>query len=154
MLDELTSGLDPAGRRKLWTLVEEFRGGSRTVVLSTHYMDEAEKLCDRVAFFNHGRVVAVDTPENLIAKYRPGIRLRLVCGENFQPETALALHGVNRAEMNQGECVMELEGAHVVVPVIKALSDKGVSLGNLRTETPILEDVFMELTGREYGDEQ
>lgn len=154
MLDELTSGLDPAGRRKLWTLVEEFRGGSRTVVLSTHYMDEAEKLCDRVAFFNHGRVVAVDTPENLIAKYRPGIRLRLVCGENFQPETALALPGVNRAEMKQGECIMDLEGSHVVVPVIKALSDRGVSLGNLSTETPTLEDVFMELTGGEHGDEQ
>jgi len=152
MLDELTSGLDPRGRRELWALVDDVRGSGRTVVLSTHYMDEAQKLCDRVAIMHRGRLVALDTPEALIEQYCPGIRLRLGCGRGFQPGIALELKGVLRAEMHEETCVMELENAGVVVPLIKALSEAGASLGDLHTERPTLEDVFMVLTGREYGE--
>jgi ABC-2 type transport system ATP-binding protein len=150
MLDELTSGLDPVGRRTLWSLVNEFRSSSRTVVLSTHYMDEAQKLCDRVAIVNSGRIAALDTPGELIRKYCQGMRLRLVCGSDFNPAVALALDGVLGASMNGDECLMDLRGSEVVVPVIKALSDAGVNLGNLRTETPTLEDVFMVVSGKEH----
>lgn len=153
MLDELTSGLDPIGRRTLWSLVDEFRSSSRTVVLSTHYMDEAQKLCDRVAMVNSGRIAAVDTPEELIRTYCPGIRLKLACGSDFNTGVALALDGVLKAVMSGDECLMDLTGSEVVVPVIKALSDAGVNLGNLRTETPTLEDVFMAVSGRESNNE-
>jgi ABC-2 type transport system ATP-binding protein len=152
MLDELTSGLDPRGRQDLWNLVKELRGSGRTVVLSTHYMDEAQRLCDRVAIIHRGRVVAVDTPEALIRQHCPGMRLRLGCGADFDTEVALGIDGVLGAEMQGDTCVMELRDAGVVVPVIKVLSDSGASLGDLHTELPSLEDVFMVLTGREYGD--
>ena len=152
MLDELTSGLDPRGRRQLWVMVREARGSGRSVILSTHYMDEAEKLCDRVAIVHRGRVVAVDTPEALIRRHCPGMRLRLGCGDGFDPGAALGVEGVLGAEMRDGECLMELSGAETVVPVIRALSDAGASLGDLHTERPTLEDVFMVTTGREYGE--
>lgn len=153
MLDELTSGLDPSGRRKLWSLVEEFKSDRRTVILSTHYMDEAEKLCDRIAIIDRGRVAAVDTPKELIRKFCPGMKLRLGCGTGFDTEQALSVEGVEKAEMHGEECFMNLSGPSVVVPVIKALSDRGVNLGNLHTETPTLEDVFMVVTGREFSHE-
>ncbi|MBN2586463.1 MAG: ABC transporter ATP-binding protein [Candidatus Fermentibacteraceae bacterium] len=152
MLDELTSGLDPRGRRDLWNLVEEVHGSGRTVLLSTHYMDEAQRLCDRVAIIHRGKVVAVDTPEALIREHCPGMRLRLGCGRDFDPVDALRLEGVLGAEMLDETCIMDLVDAGTVVPVIKALSDAGVSLGDLHTERPTLEDVFMVITGREYGD--
>lgn len=153
MLDELTSGLDPRGRRKLWKLVDEFNSDERTVILSTHYMDEAEKLCNRIAIFNNGSIAAVDTPKNLIEKYCPGIRLRLGCGEAFDADSALSFSGVLSASMDGSDCVMELAGGDAVIPVIQDFSRLGVSLGNLQTETPTLEDVFMVVTGREYQDE-
>jgi ABC-2 type transport system ATP-binding protein len=152
LLDELTSGLDPRGRRDLWNLVEEVRGSGRTVVLSTHYMDEAQRLCDRVAIIHRGKAVAVDTPEALIRDHCPGMRLRLGCGKEFDKGKALCIEGVLGAEMHDSTCVMDLRDAGVVVPVIKALSDSGISLGDLHTERPTLEDVFMVITGREYGE--
>ena len=153
MLDELTSGLDPRGRRKLWQLVEEFNSDDRTVILSTHYMDEAEKLCDRIAIFNKGTVVAVDTPKALIQKFCPGIRLRLGCGSAFDAASALSAGGVLKASMDGDDCVMELDSGDAVIPVIQEFSRRGLSLGNLKTETPTLEDVFMVVTGKEYQDE-
>lgn len=153
ILDELTSGLDPAGRRQLWSLVEEFGNDSRTVLLSTHYMDEAEKLCDRVAIIDRGRVIAVDTPEALVKKYCPGMLLTLGCGNEFNTDKALEIKGVMKAEMKGEECMMELTGPDVVVPVIRNLSDAGINLGNLHTKTPTLEDVFLVATGKEYSHE-
>ena len=153
ILDELTSGLDPAGRRQLWNLVNEFRSPERTVILSTHYMDEAEKLCDRVAVMDRGRMVAVDTPRALIEKYCPGMVLTLECGSDFQIGKALAVNGVQKAVMKDEYCVMDLTGPEVVVPVIRELSGAGVNLGNLHTKTPTLEDVFLVATGKEYTHE-
>ena len=152
LLDELTSGLDPRGRRQLWTLVEKARGAGRTVLISTHYMDEAEKLCDRVAIIHQGSVVAVDTPQALIERHCPGIRMRLGCGEDFEPDRALRLEGVLGANMQGEECIMDLTGANAVIPVIRALSEAGANLGDLHTEKPTLEDVFMVTTGREYSE--
>lgn len=152
LLDELTSGLDPRGRRQLWTLVEEARGAGRTVIISTHYMDEAERLCDRVAIVHRGRTVAVDTPKALIERHCPGMRLRLGCGPGFDMEAAESAGGVLGAELREGECVLELSGADAVVPVIQALSRAGANLGDLHTERPTLEDVFMVATGSEYDE--
>ncbi|OPL19846.1 MAG: hypothetical protein AVO35_02410 [Candidatus Aegiribacteria sp. MLS_C] len=152
MLDELTSGLDPRGRRDLWSLVDGIRGSGRTVVLSTHYMDEAQKLCDRVAIVHGGRVVALDTPDALVREHCPGMRLILGCGQGFEPGDALEVEGVLGACMQGDTCVMDLRDAGVVVPVIQALSGAGASLGDLHTEVPTLEDVFMVVTGREYGE--
>ncbi len=152
MLDELTSGLDPKGRRDLWSLVKNSKGNGRTVVLSTHYMDEAQKLCDRVAIMDRGKVVALGTPDALVRKYCPGLRLRLGCGDDFRPEHAADLEGVLGVRVRDGTCVMDLEDAGAVVPVIRALSEKGTDLGDLHTEVPTLEDVFMAVTGKDYGE--
>lgn len=152
MLDELTSGLDPRGRRKLWTLVEKARGSGRTVILSTHYMDEAHRLCDRVAIVHNGRVVALDTPDALVEAHCPGIRMTLGCERDFDLDLARSLKGVLSAELEEANCLMDLEDAGSVVPVIKALSDAGANLGDLHTQKPTLEDVFMKITGREYGE--
>lgn len=152
LLDELTSGLDPRGRRQLWTLVEEARGAGRTVILSTHYMDEAEKLCDRVAIVHRGRTVAVDTPKALIARHCPGMRLRIGCGPGLKAATAESIEGVLSAEIRSDECVLALSGADAVVPVIQALFRAGAGLGDLHTEMPTLEDVFMVTTGSEYDE--
>ncbi len=150
ILDELTSGLDPLGRRALWTLVDTARDQGQTVLLSTHYMDEAERLCDRVAVIHRGRVVALDTPEELIREHCPGLRLRLGCGRGFDTSVAAGLPGVLSAEMRFDECVMDLEDAGCVVPVIQALDGLGVGMGDLHTEQPDLEDVFLRVTGESY----
>ncbi len=154
LLDELTSGLDPRGRRELWSLVRQVKDEGMTVVLSTHYMDEAQKLCDRIAIVDRGRVAALDTPEALINRYCPGMLLKLGCSPGFDVSVARRVDGVLSAELTDCECTMELRDAGCVVPLIKALSEAGENLGDLHTQLPTLEDVFMALTGREYGEEE
>ncbi len=150
LLDELTSGLDPRGRLKLWKLIEDFRSHDRTVIISTHHMDEARKLCDRIAVFNAGNIVAIDSPEALIRTYCPGIRLKLGCGADFDISKAKSFTGVLTAMMKGETCIMKLDGAESVVPVIQSFMKEGISPGDLHTETPTLEDVFMILTGKEF----
>jgi len=154
LLDELTSGLDPAGRRKLWKLVREFRGSGRTVILSTHYMDEAMHLCDRVAIINNGSAVAVDTPEALIGKYCPGLRLELGCSGSPDLNMLKSLNGVTGVEISAQRYTLDLSSSEYVIPVLKTLFDAGETLEDLHTQRPTLEDVFMRITGSEYTDDQ
>ena len=148
-LDELTTGLDPQARRAMWDLVRSIRQQGKTVFLTTHYMEEAERLCDRVAIIDHGKIVALDTPEALIRSL--GIEKRLVF--TLPPSQATpslaSLPQVSRVEQAGERLTVYGHGERFVSAVVYALEDAGVPFLDLRTEQPNLEDVFLALTGRE-----
>jgi ABC-2 type transport system ATP-binding protein len=143
-LDELTQGLDPAARRVAWGLIGAIRERGATVVLVTHYMDEAEQLCDRIAVIDGGRVVATDTPQGLIARFGGPIRL------TFTPDghDVQFLEGVSHvtAVRRRGDRI-EAEGTGPVLALVAAeLVARGLVPADLRVEQPTLEDVFLRLT--------
>jgi len=151
-LDELTTGLDPQARHAIWDLVRDVRARGKTVLLTTHYMEEAEQLCDRVAILDHGRIVALDTPQELI--HRLGAEERIVFNlkGNLPASFEKLLTGDIRVEV-QGERVT-IHGKNgrqvpLVSEVVTLLSSQGIQFSDLRTEQPNLEDVFLNLTGRE-----
>ena len=150
--DELTTGLDPQARRSMWDLVREVRHAGCTVVLTTHSMEEAERLCDRVLIVDHGSVVALDTPAALVRSL--GVERRLVF---TLPEgvAAPSLDGnglVERVEQIDSRVVVYGRGDRFASSVVSALEDAHVDFLDLRTEQPDLEDVFLALTGREMRD--
>jgi len=151
-LDELTTGLDPQARHAIWDLVRQVRSKGKTILLTTHFMEEAERLCDRVAILDHGRIVALDTPEALIRDLGAEERVVFSLDETLPPELEKALGRVGRIEV-QGERVT-VHGSNdrevsLVSDVIGFLTCQKVRFRNLRTEQPTLEDVFLNLTGRE-----
>ena len=147
VLDELTAGLDPQARRDSWQLIEDMQGRGVTILLVTHFMEEAERLCDRVALFDRGRIVAVDTPEGLAARIREGQRLRFVPSALFEDRVLTDLPEVSRMERD-GDHVVVLGSGELVSAVILALDRAGVATRDLRVEAPSLEDAFVRLTGR------
>jgi len=155
-LDEPTTGLDPQSRRQLWDVIHAFRAGGRTVMLTTHYMDEAERLCDRVAVVDHGRIIALGSPAELIAKLggENMLEFSLVAGAPTLVESDLAaLPSVRLARLDAGVHSLAVEQPHVALPALLALLQaKGAALANLTTRHATLEDVFVALTGRHLRD--
>jgi ABC-2 type transport system ATP-binding protein len=151
-LDELTTGLDPQARHAIWDLVREVRSKGKTVLLTTHFIEEAEHLCDRVAILDHGRIVALDTPEALIRSLGAEERVIFSVDGTLPPTFEKGLSGATRLEI-QGERVTIRGKNHRAVPlvseVVGQLTSAGVQFRDLRTEQPTLEDVFLSLTGRE-----
>jgi len=155
-LDEPTTGLDPQARRQVWDLVERFRTTGRTVVLTTHYMDEAERLCDRVGIMDHGKLIALDTPRALI---------RARCAEHVVTFSTLpagaidierlrAMEGVLDARPDDGGYQLDVAELHRAVPALLAfLAGRGIELSALETHSATLEDVFVSLTGRHLRDD-
>ena len=148
-LDELTTGLDPQARRAMWDLVRDIRDRGKTVFLTTHFMEEAERLCDRVAIMDGGRIVALDTPEKLIEKLGAEHRVVFTVENGFDAEGFRALPGVTRVERIGERVVVYGQTDDLVVEVVTALSRGGIRFRDLRTEQPSLEDVFLALTGKE-----
>lgn len=155
-LDELTTGLDPQARRAMWRLVRDICRRGKTVFLTTHYMEEAERLCDRVAIMDYGKIVALDTPENLIRSL--GTERRLVFNvdghfdEKLDGEPLLAVSAVSRVERVGERVVIQGQEDGLVSGVVNALELSGIPYRDLRTEQPSLEDVFLALTGRGMRD--
>ncbi|HEY8174179.1 MAG TPA: ABC transporter ATP-binding protein [Gemmatimonadaceae bacterium] len=155
-LDEPTTGLDPQSRRQLWDLITQFRAEGRTVVLTTHYMDEAERLCDRVAIVDHGKVIALDTPRALIAS----LNAEHVIGFTLEGETASpderalrALDGVTSLRRDNGAFELKsMELRRTVPSLLSFLERNQLQLAELRTRSATLEDVFVSLTGRHLRD--
>jgi ABC-2 type transport system ATP-binding protein len=150
-LDELTTGLDPQARHAIWDLIRDVRARGTTILLTTHFMEEAEKLCDRVAIVDRGRIVALDTPRELIRSLEIDDRISFELDEAPSPELSESLSRLGRMDV-QGTRVL-LQGrsdgkTQFVVAVVKWLSDQGILFHELRTEQPTLEDVFLKLTGR------
>ena len=155
-LDEPTTGLDPQSRRQLWDIIDAFRREGGTTVLTTHYMDEAERLCDRVAIVDHGRVISLGTPRELIASLGAGHVIEFgVDGSHEIDEAALvALAGVRSARRAGGSWALQVGAAHETIPVLlETLAMRGMPLTELRTHSPTLEDVFVTLTGRSLRDD-
>lgn len=147
--DELTTGLDPQARLTMWDIVREVRDAGTTVVLTTHSMEEAERLCNRVLIIDHGRVVALDTPEALVRAL--GIERRLVFTLPAGVAAPSFAQGgpVDRVEQIDSRVVVYGQGDRFASTVVTSLEDAGLDFLDLRTEQPDLEDVFLALTGRE-----
>jgi ABC-2 type transport system ATP-binding protein len=161
-LDEPTTGLDPQSRRQIWELVEEFKSTGRSILLTTHYMDEAERLCDRVAIIDHGKVIALGTPRELIASLGAEhvVEFVLAHGVDGPNEDVLrridGVRGVRRvgAENNGAGWELRSSELHRSVPALLAeLTKRDLQLAELRTHSATLEDVFVHLTGRQLRDE-
>jgi ABC-2 type transport system ATP-binding protein len=146
--DELTTGLDPQARRLMWDLVREIREQGCTVFLTTHYMEEAERLCDRVLIINHGQIVAFDTPEAMIRSLGAENRLVFTLPANQTAPALTDLPQVQRIERLGDRVVVYGHGRRFASSVVYALEDAEVDFLDLRTEQPNLEDVFLSLTGR------
>jgi ABC-2 type transport system ATP-binding protein len=147
--DELTTGLDPQARRSMWDLVRQIRDRGCTVFLTTHYMEEAERLCDRVLIMDGGRIVALDTPEALIRTLGVEKRLAFTISEDSRVPSLTDLPQVQRVEQSGERMIVYGHGERFVGSVIDAMEAAGVQYLDLRTEQPDLEDVFIALTGRE-----
>ena len=155
ILDEPTTGLDPQARRNLWELVREIHRQGVTVVLTTHYMDEAQTLCDRLAIMDRGRLVAVDAPGNLINQLEATYTVKLVVAKPLTQAQVASLNG-------DGELVQALEGNTYLLRLrntptgLRAILDEiarsGIDLDHLEVTPVTLEDVFLELTGNELRD--
>jgi ABC-2 type transport system ATP-binding protein len=153
-LDEPTTGLDPQSRRQLWDLIEAFRSGGRTVLLTTHYMDEAERLCDRIAIVDHGRVIAEGTPQSLIRSLGAEHVVQF-SAEGSIDEAALArLPGVTEVRREAGAFALIVREPHTAIPaLLESLMRQGATLSQLTTHQATLEDVFVHLTGRTLRDD-
>ncbi|MCH7675903.1 ABC transporter ATP-binding protein [candidate division KSB1 bacterium] len=147
--DELTTGLDPQARRNMWDMVRDIREQGKTVVLTTHFMEEAERLCDRVAIVDQGRIVALDTPANLIRNLGAENRVVFTINGEFKAEKLNELASVTRVEQSGDRCEIYGWDEKLIVDVVNALSKNGCPFRDLRTEQPTLEDVFLALTGKE-----
>ena len=146
-LDELTTGLDPQARHAIWDLVRGIRERGKTVFLTTHLMEEAERLCDRVAIMEHGRIIDIDTPANLVLRHCPE---RTVVVEVSDPAAAEPFNSIPRVERveRDGSRFTIYGRGDLVTEVIHCLSENRVRVTDFRAILPNLEDVFLKLTGR------
>jgi len=154
-LDEPTTGLDPQSRRQLWELIEAFRAGGRAILLTTHYMEEAERLCDRVAIIDHGRVIAEGTPRELIASLGAEhvLEFALTGGVSLDVSALAGLPGVGSVGRQDGTWRLQVSELHQAMPgLLGELRRQGAQLSELRTHSATLEDVFVSLTGRQLRD--
>src|SRR3984957_1562925 len=156
-LDEPTTGLDPQARRQLWDLIEEFKGSGRTILLTTHYMDEAERLCDRVAIVDHGKKIALGSPRELIASTCAEHMVAFSAGANSHALDIPALRrieGVRDVRSENDTVEMQVSELHLAGPALLAeLTRQNIPLTELSTHSATLEDVFVSLTGRHLRDE-
>lgn len=158
-LDEPTTGLDPQSRRDLWRIITEFREGGGTVLLTTHYMDEAERLCDRVAIFDRGRILAIDSPQKLIANLgAQHVVVFAVSGDamsSLPEDFGTNLPGVISARVESEHRCLSVREPHMAIPALLALiSERGLRLTSLTTRQATLEDVFVYFAGHGLTDDE
>jgi ABC-2 type transport system ATP-binding protein len=151
-LDELTTGLDPQSRRAIWELVRGIRDRGKTVFLTTHLMEEAERLCDRVAIIEHGRIIDIDTPERLINRYCPERTVVLVTDDTSAEALFRAMPQVTEVASRAGRFTIRGNGEDLVTRVIWCLSENRIRVSDFRTVLPTLEDVFLRVTGHSIRD--
>jgi len=147
-LDELTTGLDPQSRHAIWDLVRGIRERGKTVFLTTHLMEEAERLCDRVAIMEHGRIVDIDTPAGLVARHCPERSVILATADPAAAEYLRVIPGVDEVTAAGQLYTIRGRGDDMVTAVIDCLAENRIRVTEFRTILPSLEDVFLKLTGR------
>lgn len=146
-LDELTTGLDPQARRAIWSLVEGIRERGKTVFLTTHLMEEAERLCDRVAILDRGRLIDLDTPKALIERHCPGQSVRFRALWEGDPSALGNIASLESFSVEEDLYILEGRGENFVSEVIGAVADLDIRVSDFRTVTANLEDVFLAVTG-------
>jgi len=152
-LDEPTTGLDPQSRLQLWEVVARFRKKNGTVLLTTHYMEEAERLCDRIAIVDHGKRIALGTPKDLIAKLEAANVIEFTSDPVLPSETFATLPGLHGATRRGEGWLLRVDSLAETVPALLGMIDRsGGRLGALSTHAATLEDLFVSLTGRELRD--
>ncbi len=151
-LDELTTGLDPQARRAIWELISGIRERGKTVFLTTHLMEEAERLCDRVAIIEHGRLIEVGTPADLVEKHCPERRVVFSSDETGVAERLEGVPAVRSLTSEGSTYTLRGEGDDFVTDVINIVAREGIRVKGFRTEIPTLEDVFLKLTGHGIRD--
>jgi ABC-2 type transport system ATP-binding protein len=151
-LDELTTGLDPQARRAIWELVRGIRERGATVFLTTHLMEEAERLCDRVAIIDHGRIVDIDSPAGLVRRHCPERTVILATGGASPEQWLRAIPGVESVICRDSRLTIRGVGDDLVTDVIQCLSEHRFRVTDFRTVLPTLEDVFLKLTGHSMRD--
>jgi ABC-2 type transport system ATP-binding protein len=157
-LDEPTTGLDPQSRRQLWDVIARFRAAGNTVLLTTHYMEEAERLCDRVAIMDHGVMIALGSPRDLIGSLGAEHVVEYTIAGDGAPEALdgelRALPGVRAVRTREGVASLTVAELHRTLPALMGLFERrGVTLASLTTHHATLEDVFVSLTGRHIRDD-
>jgi ABC-2 type transport system ATP-binding protein len=151
-LDELTTGLDPQARRAIWDLVRGIRDRGKTVFLTTHLMEEAERLCDRVAIIEHGRIIDIDPPERLVARHCPERTVLLTTEDSMADQRFRAIACVDSVVRQGGRFTIRGRGEDLITDVIHCLSENRIRVTEFRTVLPNLEDVFLTLTGHSIRD--
>jgi ABC-2 type transport system ATP-binding protein len=146
-LDELTTGLDPQARRAIWALVRGIRDRGKTVFLTTHLMEEAERLCDRVAILDHGRLIDIGTPTELVRRHCPERTVVVTTEDPAARERFQAIPAVDSASSQGQQVTVRGRGEELVTQVIHCLAEHRMRVIDFRTEVPTLEDVFLKLTG-------
>jgi ABC-2 type transport system ATP-binding protein len=153
LLDEPTVGLDASVRRDIYALIEQFRAEGRTVLLTTHYIEEAERLCDRVAIMDLGRVVALGTPRELVERSGQGTRLEVRLAQPVTVDELKRLDGVLDCRATDGLYFVHAQpAARAIVALIRFLETRNNTLLDLHISQPSLEDIFVEMTGRRLSD--
>jgi len=148
-LDELTTGLDPQARRTTWDLITSIKDKGKTIFLTTHFMEEAEKLCDRVAVMDHGKIMALDTPKNLIKDISAETRLVFNVVGTFELNSLKAIESISKYEKKDDKIIIYGRDNRMVRDAVNVLVKNNIDFRDLKTEQPTLEDVFLALTGKE-----
>ena len=151
-LDELTTGLDPQARRAIWDLVRGIRERGKTVFLTTHLMEEAEKLCDRVAIIEHGRIIDIDSPERLVQRHCPERTVVLVTDALGVADRFQSIPHIESVALDGSRVTIRGRDDDFISAVIQCISESGVRVRDFRTIHPTLEDVFLKLTGHSIRD--
>ena len=151
-LDELTTGLDPQARHACWELVRGIRARGKTVFLTTHLMEEAERLCDRVAIIEHGRVIEIDSPEGLVARHCPERTVIVTTADASAADHFRAMAQVDDVAVSGARITIRGSGDEIVPGVIRCVAERGIRVTDFRTAMPTLEDAYLKLTGRVIRD--
>jgi ABC-2 type transport system ATP-binding protein len=151
-LDELTTGLDPQARRAIWELVRGIRDRGKTVFMTTHLMEEAERLCDRVAIIEHGRIIEIGKPADLVRRHCPDRTVLLATDNAIAEERLRSTPTVETVTRRDSQFTLQGKGDDFVTEVIQCLSQNQIRVTDFRTVLPNLEDVFLKLTGRSIRD--
>jgi len=151
-LDELTTGLDPQARRAIWDLIRGIRARGKTVFLTTHLMEEAERLCDRVGIIEHGRIIDIDTPDRLVARHCPERTVVVTTTDARAEEQFRLIPRVTAVTRQDARVTISGEGDDFVTAVIQCLAETRIMVTDFRTLHPTLEDVFLRLTGHAIRD--
>ncbi len=149
-LDEPTTGLDPQARRNVWGIIENLKSKSKTIILTTHYMEEAERLCDRIAIIDMGRIIATDSPENLILGSGLESSIEFECDESDFEKLSGGLSSAGRVvRLDNGRCAIYAKDNAVILKELTSFTTKNnISIKNINTRSATLEDVFLSMTGK------